>query len=165
MTAVRNSDLHSTALGLLQKRGVTVDDIIELVYFLQQDYYPKLTREECRMHIHEVLKKREVQNAIITGVQLDLLAEQGMLMEPLQQMVKADEGLYGVDEVIALSILNVYGSIGFTNYGYIDKIKPGILAKLNDKQSGKIHTFLDDIVGAIAASSASRLAHSQFHAD
>lgn len=54
----------------------------------------------------------------------------------------------------------MYGSIGFTNYGYIDKVKPGILAKLNAHDGEKVHTFLDDLVGAIAAAAASRLAHS-----
>ena len=108
-----------------------------------------------------MLSKREVQNAILTGIQLDVLTEQGKLEQPLQDNLANDEGLYGIDEVIALSIINLYGSIGFTNYGYIDKQKPGILAKLNDKSSGECHTFLDDIVGAIAAAAASRLAHSQ----
>jgi phosphatidylglycerophosphatase A len=70
-----------------------------------------------------------------------------------------------VDEVLALSIVNVYGSIGFTNYGYVDKIKPGILAHLNDKSTGKCHTFLDDIVGAIAAAASSRLAHRAVNAE
>lgn len=41
----------------------------------------------------------------------------------------------------------------------MDKMKPGILKHLNDKHDGEIHTFLDDIVGAIAASAASRIAH------
>ena len=72
---------------------------------------------------------------------------------------KDDEGLYGIDEILALSIVNVYGSIGFTNYGYIDKVKPGILKELNSHEGPRVHTFLDDIVGAIAASAASRLAH------
>ena len=49
------------------------------------------------------------------------------MKEPLQDIIKVDDSLYGVDEVLALSILNVYGSIGFTNYGYIDRLKPGIL--------------------------------------
>jgi phosphatidylglycerophosphatase A len=40
-------------------------------------------------------------------------------------------------------------------------MKPGILKRLNDKSTGEVHTFLDDIVGAIAASASSRLAHSQ----
>jgi len=110
--------------------------------------------------VERVLEKREIQNAIITGIQLDILAEQKALMEPLQSMIEKDEGLYGIDEILALSIVNVYGSIGFTNYGYIDKIKPGILGRLNDKKNGQIHTFLDDIVGALAAAASSRLAHS-----
>ena len=75
------------------------------------------------------------------------------------EIVKEDEGLYGIDEILALSIVNVYGSIGFTNYGYIDKVKPGILKELNKHDGPRVHTFLDDIVGAIAASAASRLAH------
>lgn len=60
---------------------------------------------------------------------------------------------------MALSIVDIYGSIGFTNYGYIDRVKPGILAKLNAHEPGIIHTFLDDLVGAIAAAAAARLAH------
>ncbi len=87
--------------------------------------------------------------------------EEGKLLQPLQQILSDDEGLYGIDEILALSIVNVYGSIGFTNYGYIDKVKPGILAELNSHDGKSVHTFLDDIVGAIAASAASRLAHSQ----
>lgn len=143
----------------LHERGVTVDDIAELVYFLQKQYHPNLTLDLCRHNVERVLSKREVQNAIITGIELDRLAEKNALSEPLLDLVKRDEGLYGIDEVIAFSIVNVYGSIGFTNYGYIDKKKPGILKKLNDNTNGKCHTFLDDIVGAIAAAASSRLAH------
>lgn len=152
-------ELEKTARTWLQNRGVTIDDIAELVYFLQVKYYPNLEIDVCKDNINHVLAKREVQNAILTGIQLDMLAEQGLLQEPILDIIKRDEGLYGVDEIIALSIVNVYGSIGFTNYGYIDKQKPGILEKLNDKSSGKCHTFLDDIVGAIAAAASSRLAH------
>ena len=115
--------------------------------------------EECKYNVDRVLTKREVQNAILTGIQLDILAEEKKLSQPLQQTIETDESLYGVDEIIALSIVNVYGSIGFTNYGYIDKQKPGILERLNDKSTGECHTFLDDIVGAIAAAASSRLAH------
>ncbi|WP_336784550.1 phosphatidylglycerophosphatase A family protein [Paenibacillus sp. MMO-177] len=143
----------------LDKRGVSKTSIAQLVHFLQKDYYPELTLDECISNVEAVLSKREVQNAVLTGIQLDLLAEEGKLMAPLQEMVRNDEGLYGCDEILALSIVNVYGSIGFTNFGYIDKLKPGILKKLNDKNDGQIHTFLDDIVGAIAAAAASRLAH------
>lgn len=151
--------IEEKAKQWLKERGVTIEDIAELVYFLQKKYHPDLQIKDCIENVEAVLEKREVQNAILTGIQLDLLAEKGMLEEPLQTIIKTDEGLYGIDEILAFSIVNVYGSIGFTNYGYVDKVKPGILKTLNDKRNGKCHTFLDDIVGAIAAAASSRLAH------
>jgi len=151
--------MEQAARKWLEERGVAIEDIAQLVYYLQLKYHPNLQIEECIHNVNRVIAKREVQNAILTGIQLDILAEKGMLEEPLQTTIGRDEGLYGVDETLALSIVNIYGSIGFTNYGYIDKEKPGILKYLNDKSSGKCHTFLDDIVGAIAAAASSRLAH------
>lgn len=152
-------EVEKTARKWLEDRGVTIDSIAQLVYFLQVKYHPNLQLEECRKNVERVIAKREVQNAIITGIQLDVLAEKGLLDEPLLGIIRRDEGLYGIDEIIALSIVNVYGSIGLTNYGYIDKQKPGILEKLNNKTANECHTFLDDIVGAIAAAASSRLAH------
>ncbi|GAA0500084.1 phosphatidylglycerophosphatase A [Salinibacillus aidingensis] len=159
MSKNKMKPLEQKARTWMEERGVTIHDIGELVHYLQSPYHEELTMEECERHIDKVLKKREIQNAIVTGIQLDLLAEQNKLEQPLQDIIERDESLYGVDEIIAFSIINVYGSIGFTNYGYIDKQKPGILKKLNDKSSGECHTFLDDIVGAIAAAASSRLAH------
>lgn len=153
--------LEMKARQLLKERGVEIEDIAELVMYLQKKYVTDLDIETCIKNIDSVLSKREVHNAILTGIQLDILAEKKQLLHPLQEIVAEDEGLYGIDEILALSIVNVYGSIGFTNYGYIDKVKPGILAKLNEHDGAKINTFLDDIVGAIAASAASRIAHSQ----
>lgn len=156
---------EETARKWLHERGVEIQDIADLVYFLQEKYHPNLKMEDCVLNVERVLSKREVQNAILTGIQLDIFAEKGLMEQPLQSIVESDEGLYGVDEVLAFSIVNVYGSIGFTNYGYIDKLKPGILKDLNDKNSGKCHTFLDDIVGAIAAAASSRLAHRAAHTE
>ncbi|OCA84842.1 phosphatidylglycerophosphatase A [Pradoshia sp. D12] len=150
---------EQTARQWLMDRGVSVKDIGELVMYLQHKYHDDLQLEDCIYNVERVLSKREVQNAILTGIQLDMLAEKGLLEEPIQSIIGVDEGLYGVDEILALSIVNVYGSIGFTNYGYVDKLKPGILKRLNDKSTGECHTFLDDIVGAIAAAASSRLAH------
>ncbi|KQL53192.1 phosphatidylglycerophosphatase [Heyndrickxia shackletonii] len=153
------NESETTARLWLKKRGVQIEDIAELVMFLQKKYHPDLNLKECIENVERVISKREVQNAILTGIQMDMLAEKGLLDEPLQSIIAVDESLYGVDEILAFSIVNVYGSIGFTNYGYIDKLKPGILKKLNDHSSGNCHTFLDDIVGAIAAAASSRLAH------
>ncbi|MBM7631995.1 phosphatidylglycerophosphatase A [Geomicrobium sediminis] len=153
------------AIERLEERGVNVDDITELVFDLQAPYVTNLTRATCKHNVMRVLSKREVQNALLTGIELDRLAEEKKLRQPLQDIVASDEGLYGIDEIIALAIVNVYGSIGLTNFGYVDKIKPGIVEKLNDHHDGKVHTFLDDIVGAIAAAASSRLAHSEEGAD
>jgi phosphatidylglycerophosphatase A len=159
MANIEQSMSEQTARRWLSERGVKLEDIAELVMYLQSSYHENLQIADCLHNVERVLSKREVQNAILTGIQLDILAEKKLLEEPLQSIIEIDEGLYGVDEILALSIVNVYGSIGFTNYGFIDKQKPGILKYLNDKSTGKVNTFLDDIVGAIAAAASSRLAH------
>jgi phosphatidylglycerophosphatase A len=151
---------YAQTINLLEQRGVRVEDIADLVMFLQKDYVPDLTSEMCVESVRAVLRKREVQNALLTGIQLDMLAQEHMLLSPLQEIIETDEPLYGIDEVLALAIVNLYGSIGFTNYGYVDKIKVGILQDLNDKRNG-VNTFLDDLVGAIAAAASSRIAHRQ----
>ncbi|HFU3944520.1 TPA: phosphatidylglycerophosphatase A [Streptococcus suis] len=151
--------LQIYSYDLLKERGVQLEDIADLVMHLQNKYVPHLTPAECLENVEAVLTKREVQNAIITGIELDKLADQGSLSQPLQSILIKDEGLYGIDEILGLSIVNLYGTIGFTNYGYLDKSKPGIIAKLNNKNDPHCHTFLDDIVCAIAAAAASRIAH------
>jgi len=158
---IKKETLRKMSRQLLADRGVSIKDIAELVFFLQEKYVEDLTLDMCIENVESVLNKREVQNAILTGIQLDIAAENNQVLEPLQEILQTDEGLYGIDEILALSIVNIYGSIGFTNYGYIDKVKPGILEKLNSHEGNQVHTFLDDIVGAIAAAAASRLAHSE----
>lgn len=156
---LNSEQVKEATFTLLEQRGVAIEDIAELVEKLQKPYYPDLTAEEALHHVRKVLEKREVQNAVLTGIQLDLLAEDNQLLSPLQGMVQFDEGLYGCDEILALSIVNVYGSIGLTNFGYIDKVKPGVLQRLNNKNDNEVHTFLDDIIAAIAAAASSRIAH------
>ena len=156
---VRSEDLKRATLGALASRGVTLEQIAEIALFLQKDYVPGLAMDICLKNVEHVLDKREVQNATLTGIELDMLAEKGALGEPLQSILRADESLYGVDEILAMSILNVYGSISYTNYGYVDKIKYGCLARLNAKDGNRVNAFLDDLVGAVAAAAASRIAH------
>ena len=152
--------MKELCVRLLNERGVELKDIAECVVFLQSKYYPQLNVEMALEGVEAVLVKREVQNAILTGIFLDKSAEKGMIEGPLSEMLLKDEGLYGIDEVLAYGICNLYGSIALTNYGYIDKVKPLIINKLNSKGK-QCNTFLDDIVGAIAASAASRLAHNR----
>jgi phosphatidylglycerophosphatase A len=153
--------MYEAVVQMLADRGVTLTEIAKVVLAIQQGYYPELTEAECLAGVEAVLKKREVQHAILTGVALDMLAEERKLPEPLQGIVEQDDFLYGVDEILALSITNVYGTIGLTNFGYLDKTKPMIIGQLNEKKGGRCHTFLDDLVSAIAAAAASKIAHSR----
>lgn len=152
-------ELNAKTRAWLAERGVRIDDIVDLVVHLQHPYFPDLKPEACAQSVERVLEKREAQNAILTGIQLDILAEQGALEEPLQTLIAKDAGFYGIDEALALAILNLYGSIGLTSFGYLDKTKPGIIGVLNRHKGGRVHTFLDDLVAAIAAAASSRLAH------
>ncbi len=160
-TRLDDSKKYDIVVKMLEDRGVTLKEIAELTLFLQKDYVPELSIKTCIEHVERVVMKREVQNAILTGLELDILTEKGHISEPLRSMLMDDWGLYGIDEVLALAIVNVYGSIGFTNFGYVDKLKPGIIKKLDDAGKSKdvCNTFLDDIVGAIAAAAASSIAH------
>ena len=78
-------ELHERCLELLSERGVELEQIAELVYFLQERYVPGLTKEECLLNVNSVLKKREVQNAVITGIEMDKLAEEKKLQRSEQK--------------------------------------------------------------------------------
>ncbi|GAA4703639.1 phosphatidylglycerophosphatase A [Brevibacillus fulvus] len=156
---VHSSEVKEAALRRLAERGVTVEDIAEIVYEMQSPYHPNLTIEPCVESVHAVLQKREMQHAILVGVELDMLAEKGQLSEPLQSLIASDEGLFGCDETLALGSVFGYGSIAVTTFGHLDKHKIGIIKRLDTKTSGRIHTFLDDLVASIAANASSRMAH------
>jgi phosphatidylglycerophosphatase A len=157
---IHSKEVTKAALDKLQDRGVTIEDIAEIVYEMQFPYHNELEMDDCIESVKKVLLKREIQHAILVGVELDQLAEKKMLSEPLQSIVETDEGLFGVDETIALGAALGYGSIAVTTFGHLDKNKIGIIHDLDTKRGKGIHTFLDDIVASIAANASSRIAHS-----
>lgn len=156
---VQSKVVTAAARAALIERGVSIEAIGEIVYNMQIPYNPELTIKECIYSVERVLLKREIQHAILVGIELDRLAEQKKLSEPLQTIVETDEGLFGVDETIAFGAVLAYGSIAITTFGHLDKKKSGIIEKLDKASKGKVNTFLDDMVASIAASAASRLAH------
>src|SRR5699024_10679793 len=58
----KKSELEVKARQWLTERGVTLDDIAELVYYLQSSYHEDLSMEDCLENVDQVLTKREVQN-------------------------------------------------------------------------------------------------------
>ena len=151
--------MYDKCINLLEERGVSLSDIAQCVLYLQKQHHPEIEELEVIEVIKNVIRKREVQHAIITGITLDKLAESNSLQdEVLHDILINDKSLYGIDEGLAYGICNLYGSIALTNFGYIDREKPLIIKTLNEHKT-MCHTFLDDIVGALAAAAASRIAH------
>ena len=155
---VHSDEVSKATRNALLRRHVKIEDIAEIVYTMQSPYNEGLTIEHCIQSVESVLNKREVQHAVLVGIELDELAEKKLLSAPLQAIVESDEGLFGVDETLALGSVFTYGSIAVTTFGHLDKQKIGIIEKL-DTKAGHVNTFLDDLVGSIAACAASRLAH------
>ncbi|MDO5712963.1 MAG: phosphatidylglycerophosphatase A [Tissierellia bacterium] len=162
MYSYNMDELNKQAIAGLKSKGVELHDIAKLVYFLQERYMEHLTMERCLENVEAVLRKREVIHAVLTGLAIDEVANKKLLPEPLQSIVENDEGLYGIDEVLPLGIVNIYGTIGLTNFGYLDKEKVGIIKDLDERKGNEVTTFTDDLVAAIAAAAASRLSHQNY---
>lgn len=156
---VHSNEVTKATYNALERRHVTIEDIAEIVFTMQSPYNEGLTVEHCIQSVVRVLNKREVQHAVLVGIELDELAEKRLLSAPLQAIIESDEGLFGVDETLALGSVFTYGSIAVTTFGHLDKQKIGIIEKLDTKAGESVNTFLDDLVGSIAACAASRLAH------
>ncbi len=144
-------------ISMLKERGIEIDDIAFLSYTAQCKYLDNLTLEECNNAIMQVIKKRETFHAVLFAINIDICAEKHIFDEPLNSILLADVGLFGIDEAIALSICGDYGTIGKTNFGNLDVNKPGKIYQLQNNKE-HCHCFLDDIIGAIAANAAIMIA-------
>lgn len=152
-------NMTEQTITLMEERGLDLQGLAELILWLQQPYFPELQLEECLAAVRQVVSKREVRHLIWTGLALDMACEAGNLPDPLASVIKQDAGLYGVDETIGMGIASLYGSIAVSNFGYLDKMKKGIVGRLNDAPN--VGTFADDIAAAIIACGAARIAHHQ----
>ncbi len=144
----------------LEERGVSVLEIAQIAYNQQLRYNKNIDINECILSVEKILSLRDTFHLLQLGAEIDRLAEEGLFKGPIQDIIQNDLGVFGVDEIFGLDIARLYGAIGQTNFGDIDVNKPGIVKILNDSgKPGKpsCHTFLDDIVGAIAAAAATRV--------
>lgn len=157
-------EMRRLNIAVLKERGVSVDDIALLAYGAQSKYVDNLTVEEMKESVAEILGKRDQFHAILLAAEIDVAAEKGLLDEPLQSILIHDLGLFGLDETIAISIAGNYGQIGVTNFGSLDVNKPGKISILQ-RDDKHCNCFLDDIVGALAAVAAIRVAQRHALAD
>lgn len=156
----RDEMLQMNKQTLMDRAGVTVDSIAKIAHDQQAKYTKDIPFSVCVESVEKILSLRDIFHHVQLGGEIDRLAEEGMFKGPIQDILFEDLGLFGIDEVLGLDIAGLYGVIGVTNFGDIDVNKPGIVKDLNDhgKGSGVVHTFLDDIVGAIAAAASTRVA-------
>ena len=156
-----NRDFYEMCVELIESRGVAIREIAAITFDLQKEYLQGITIDDAENAVRSVLHKREAQFAIMTGLELDRLSEEDHLQGPIAEIIKNDFGLYGVDEILALSVVNVFGSIGLTNFGYLDKAKYGVIREIDDRSRNpeQVNTFFDDLICAIAAAAASKMAH------
>lgn len=145
----------------LRERGVEINDIAKIAYNQQSKYNPKTTLGLCIESVEKILTYRDIFHIVQLSIEIDRLCEEGKLSSPIQDIIRADLGMFGIDELFGLEIAKMYGTIGETNFGDIDVNKPGIVKDLNEAGkpgSNHCHTFLDDVVGALAASASTRVA-------
>ena len=147
-------------IDTLKKRGVTINDIAKIAYDQQSRYMKDIDMNLCIESVEKILSLRDVFHHVQLGAEIDRLAEEGLIEGPIGDILRNDLGLFGIDELVGLDIAGLYGTIGQTNFGDIDVNKPGIIRVLDKegKSGKKCHTFMDDIVGAIAASASTRVA-------
>jgi len=145
----------------LLERGVKIEDIAEIAFHQQGRYNKNISMKTCIESVEKILSYRDVFHIVQLSIEIDRLTEEGMFRSPIQDIMRADFGMFGIDEILGLNIAAMYGVIGQTNFGDIDVNKPGIVKKLN--ADGKVdqehcHTFLDDVVGALGAAASTRVA-------
>lgn len=145
----------------LAERGVKIEDIALIAYKQQYRYNKDISMDDCIESVEKILSLRDIFHLLQLGAEIDRLTEEKAFKGPIQDIMEHDLGVFGVDEIFGLDIARLYGAIGQTNFGDIDVNKPGVVAKLNEEGksgSSSCHTFLDDIVGAIAAAASTRVA-------
>ena len=145
----------------LLERVVTIEEIAKIAYQQQYRYNKDIKMEDCVESVEKILSLRDIFHLLQLGAEIDRLTEERAFRGPIQAIMEYDLGVFGVDEIFGLDIARLYGAIGQTNFGDIDVNKPGVVAKLNEEGkmgSKHCHTFLDDIVGAIAAAASTRVA-------
>lgn len=154
---------YQETLRLLTKKNIKLSDIADLAIANQAPYGIDYDRTAVINVIDHILQRDDIQDIITLAINIDELVQNDQLSPYINERIKSDVGLFGVDELIVSGIYNLYGQTGVTNYGYTDKMKPGIIGEIDrrGKTTAETTTFLDDIVGALVAATVSYLAHHQ----
>lgn len=145
----------------LKSRTVTVEEIAEIAFRQQSKWTDDVSMADCIDSVEKILSLRDVFHIVQLGAEIDRLTDIGAFEGPINDILAQDLGMFGIDELFGLELAGMYGTIGKTNFGDIDVNKPLVVDRLNGEgkhDGGMCHTFLDDIVGALAAAASTRVA-------
>lgn len=145
----------------LKERTVSVEEIAEVAYRQQSKWSKDISLKVCIDSVEKILSLRDTFHILQLGAEIDRLTDEGLIKGPIYDILKTDLGMFGIDELFGLEIAGLYGTIGKTNFGDIDVNKPLVVDRLNEDgkhEGGMCHTFMDDVVGAIAAAASTRVA-------
>lgn len=144
----------------LNYANVTVQELVDLVVDGQKKYYPTLTIEKALEAVLDVLNKQDVLNVLYVSNTIDRMGKEHKIpFRDLQKMLDDDAGVFGIDETLGIeSIAALYGQIGLSNAYHLDKVKPGVIGRLNAQP---YTVMIDDVVAGICGGAMGRIAHKQ----
>ena len=160
-TLFSREEMLEMNIKTLKERTVTVEEIAEIAYRQQKKWTDEISLKDCIDSVEKILSLRDTFHILQLGAEIDRLTDEGAFKGPILNILLQDLGMFGIDELFGLELAGMYGTIGKTNFGDIDVNKPLTVARLNNdgkEEKGMCHTFLDDIVGAIAAAASTRVA-------
>lgn len=160
-TLFSRQEMLEMNIQTLKERTVSIDEIAEIAYRQQKKWSDDIAYADCLKSVEKILSLRDSFHLIQLGAEIDRLTDENAFKGPILDVLKADLGMFGIDELFGLELAGLYGTIGKTNFGDIDVNKPLVVDRLNSdgkNEGGMCHTFLDDIVGAIAAAASTRVA-------
>lgn len=160
-TLFSREEMLEMNIKTLKERTVTVEEIAEVAYRQQSKWTDEISMADCVESVEKILSLRDVFHLVQLGAEIDRLTDEKAFKGPILDILLQDLGMFGIDELFGLELAGLYGTIGKTNFGDIDVNKPMVVNRLNGDgkhDGGLCHTFLDDIVGALAAAASTRVA-------
>lgn len=160
-TLFSREEMLEMNIETLKSRTVSVEEIAEVAYRQQKKWTDDISMQDCIDSVEKILSLRDVFHLVQLGAEIDRLSDEKAFKGPILDILLQDLGMFGIDELFGLELAGMYGTIGKTNFGDIDVNKPLVVDRLNGDgkhDGGLCHTFLDDIVGALAAAASTRVA-------
>lgn len=154
---LNKEETKEVGYALLEREGVSVNSLVELVRIHQGKHFPDISDSEAIAALDDVMNKRNTLYALQVALYMDESFKNPEISKyyELSEALADDEPLFSIDEYLAFYITRMYGDIASTGYAHMDITKPGVVGDLNDRDNT---VFIDDIVSAIATSAGARIA-------